>query len=205
MVKSLFDLTGKVALVTGAGQGLGRGYAYALAGAGASVVCLDKDLAAARQTMEMLYQDNALAVAVQCDITLKNIADLFDRLDILVNNAGVEIAEEILEVTPEHYDRIMAVNMIPPTANGLKNGSLRAGGTAEDLAGTVVFLASSASDYVTGQSIVVDQHHNLLKVVISLNNIGLTWCYFNFPFDSAVKNKTSGSAMLSEKQICDQG
>ena len=248
MVKSLFDLTGRVALVTGAGQGLGRGYAGALAGAGATVVCLDKDLPATRQTMEMNKQGGAQTEAVQCDITdlarikevLKSIKNCYGRLDILVNNAGVEIAEEILDVTPEHYDQIMAVNlkglfftaqeaaryMIAQKSGKIINqGSLGsfiglagssvycaskggllqftralsielarhniqvnaiapgyfrtsmtesffqdpahrkwieeripAGrvGTAEDLAGTVVFLASSASDYITGQTIVVD-------------------------------------------------
>lgn len=248
MVKSLFDLTGRIALVTGAGQGLGRGYARALAGAGATVVCLDKDLATARQTMESIIEENGLAEAVQCDITdlasiketFKNIVDRYGRLDILVNNAGIEIAEEIMDVTPEHYDRIMAVNlkglffaaqeaaryMIAQKSGKIINqGSLGsfiglsgssvycaskggvlqftktlsielarhnvqvnaiapgyfrtsmtepffqepahrkwieeripAGrvGTAEDLAGTVVFLASSASDYITGQAIVVD-------------------------------------------------
>jgi 2-deoxy-D-gluconate 3-dehydrogenase len=248
MVKSLFDLTGKVALVTGAGQGLGRGYARALAGAGASVVCLDKDLVTARQTMDIINQESAPANAVQCDITdlasikevLKGIADRYGRLDILVNNAGVEIAEEILDVTPEHYDRIMAVNlkglffvareavryMIAQKSgkiinqgslgsfiglsgssvycatkggvlqftktlsielakhniqvNAIAPGYFRTGmtepffqdpahrkwieeriparriGTADDLAGTVVFLAGRASDYITGQTIVVD-------------------------------------------------
>lgn len=248
MVKNLFDLTGKVALVTGAGQGLGRGYAGSLAGAGATVVCLDKNLAAARQTMEMIKQENDRAEAVQCDITdldgikdiLKDITGKYGRLDILVNNAGVEIAEGIMEVTPEHYDQIMAVNlkglffmareaaryMIPRKSGKIINqGSLGSfiglagstvycaskggvlqftralsielarhniqvnaivpgyfrtamtepffqdpdhrkwiedripagrAGTAEDLAGTVVFLASSASDYITGQTIAVD-------------------------------------------------
>lgn len=248
MIKNLFDLTNKVALVTGAGQGLGRGYAIALAGAGANVVCLDKSLATARQTVDIIKKDHALAEAVQCDITdipgiketLKNITDRHGRLDILVNNAGIEIAEEIMEVTPEHYDRIMAVNlkglffvaqeaaryMLPQKSGKIINqGSLGsfiglsgssvycatkggvlqftktlsielaryniqvnaiapgyfrtsmtepffqdpahakwieeripAGriGTTQDLAGTVIFLASSASDYITGQTIVVD-------------------------------------------------
>src|SRR5690554_5714611 len=102
MIKNLFDLTGKVALVTGAGQGLGRGYAAALAGAGAAVVCLDKNLAAVRQTVEMIEQENGRGEAVQCDITdqasvkevMDSIVNRYGRLDILVNNAGVEIAEE---------------------------------------------------------------------------------------------------------------
>lgn len=248
MLKSLFDLKSKVALVTGAGQGLGRGYARALAGAGASVVCLDKDLALARQTMEIINKERAGADAVQCDITdlsgiretFKNITDRHGRLDILVNNAGIEIAEEIMAVTPEHYDRIMAVNLkglfftaqeaarymiaqksgkiinqgslgsfiglsgssvysaskggvlqftktlsIELAAHNIQVNAIAPGyfrtsmtepffqdpahskwieeripagrvGTAQDLAGTVIFLASSASDYITGQAIVVD-------------------------------------------------
>lgn len=248
MLKSLFDLKSKVALVTGAGQGLGRGYARALAGAGASVVCLDKDLALARETTEIINSENAPAEAVQCDITdlsgiretFKNIAERHGRLDILVNNAGIEIAEEIMAVTPEHYDRIMAVNLkglfftaqeaarymitqksgkiinqgslgsfiglsgssvysaskggvlqftktlsIELAAHNIQVNAIAPGyfrtsmtepffqdpahckwieeripagrvGTAQDLAGTVIFLASSASDYITGQAIVVD-------------------------------------------------
>jgi len=248
VIKKLFDLTGKVALVTGAGQGLGRGYARALAGAGANVVCLDKDLTTARQTMEIINKKSTLAEAVQCDVTdlagiketLKNVVSRYSRLDILVNNAGIEIAEEIMAVTPEHYDRIMNVNMkglffvaqeaarymIPQKSgkiinqaslgsfiglsgssvycsskggvlqftktlsielaryniqvNAIAPGYFRTSmtepffqdpdhrkwieeripagriGTEEDLAGAVIFLASSASDYVTGQTIVVD-------------------------------------------------
>jgi NADP-dependent 3-hydroxy acid dehydrogenase YdfG len=78
MVKSLFSLTGRVALVTGAGQGLGRAYAGALADAGAAVVCLDRDPAAAGETRDIIIQKKALAEAVQCDIT--DLAGIRDRL-----------------------------------------------------------------------------------------------------------------------------
>ena len=83
------------------------------------MVCLDRDPAAAGETRDIIIQKKALAEAVQCDITdlagvrevLKSIKNCYGRLDILVNNAGVEIAEEILDVTPDHYDQIMAVNL----------------------------------------------------------------------------------------------
>ena len=202
MVKSLFDLTGRVALVTGAGQGLGRGYAGALAGAGATVVCLDKDLPATRQTMEMNKQGDAQTEVVQCDITdlarikevLKSIKNCYGRLDILVNNAGVEIAEEILDVTPEHYDQIMAVNlkglfftaqeaaryMIAQKSGKIINqGSL---GSFIGLAGSSVYCASKGGLLQFTRALSIElARHNIQVNAIAPGIIETEMAKTNFP------------------------
>src|SRR4029079_1983704 len=91
---STINLTGKVAVVTGAGQGLGRAYAVALARAGASVVVNDLDVQAAQETAALAGEratavggdvgDRATATAL-----VNRAVEAFGRLDAMVTNAGV--------------------------------------------------------------------------------------------------------------------
>ena len=91
------NLTGKTAVVTGAGRGLGLAYAMALAGAGAAVVVNDVDEAAAEQAVRAVRGAGGRAVAVAgpvgpTDTAQRLVAtafDEFDGLDVLVTNAGV--------------------------------------------------------------------------------------------------------------------
>lgn len=115
---SLFDLTGKVAAVTGAGSGIGKAIAERFAGQGARVAVLDVDEAAARATaMAMGGEDRALAV--RCDVSsASDVADAFaaidsrfGRLDILVNNAGVAHVGNVERTTEEDFDRLYRVNV----------------------------------------------------------------------------------------------
>src|ERR1700744_5346732 len=96
---SVYDLTGRKALVTGGARGLGEGMARALAAAGASVVIADIREDLGKATAESLRQTGAAAEFVTLDVTSEEswvqalpqaIAHL-DGLDILVNNAGIEI------------------------------------------------------------------------------------------------------------------
>ena len=89
------DLSGKTALITGAGQGVGRGIALALSAAGANVVLAGRTLAKVEDAANEILKRNGSAIAVQCnvkapadlDAALAIAVDAFGGLDILVNNA----------------------------------------------------------------------------------------------------------------------
>jgi NAD(P)-dependent dehydrogenase (short-subunit alcohol dehydrogenase family) len=93
---SLFDLSGRVALVSGAGNGMGRAMSLALAEAGADVVLVDRDAAAAERTAQTVHGFGRRALPVQCDVSepeqIRGIfAQLdaeFGRIDFLGNVAG---------------------------------------------------------------------------------------------------------------------
>jgi NAD(P)-dependent dehydrogenase (short-subunit alcohol dehydrogenase family) len=115
----LFDLNGKTAIVTGGGNGLGHGYSINLAKAGATVIVLGRNEFKLKATVEEIKAFGGNAVSIQSDIasvgsikeTVKSIIEKFEKIDILVNNAGTEIAEPVFEVTEEHFDTIMNVNI----------------------------------------------------------------------------------------------
>lgn len=114
---SLFDLTGKVAIVTGASTGLGQAIAVALAGAGAAVVGVSRTSMA--KTREQIEGAGGLFHSVIADIKglapLGNIVhqtvSVFGRIDILVNNAGVIRRADALDFSEEDWDMVMDTNL----------------------------------------------------------------------------------------------
>ncbi|CAM3540042.1 SDR family NAD(P)-dependent oxidoreductase [Marinicrinis lubricantis] len=119
-MSGLFDLSGKAALVTGAGRGIGRTLAEGLAQAGADVVLI------ARTEEEVNYAANEISemtgrktLAFVCDVTdgdaVQNTVDQayehFGHLDILVNNAGISVRETTLNLSEENWDKVMDVNV----------------------------------------------------------------------------------------------
>jgi 3-oxoacyl-[acyl-carrier protein] reductase len=113
---SASDLSGKVAIVTGAGQGLGRAYATALARAGASVVVNDLISAAAEETAKLA---GGHAIAMAGDIGEREVAhalvaravDEFERLDILVTNAGVLRDAVLWKMTDDDFDLVVRTHL----------------------------------------------------------------------------------------------
>jgi len=116
---SLFDLTGKKALVTGAAVGIGRGCAVALARAGADVVIVDLNESAGKRTAAELRGLGRKSLFVSCDVTQKDqvqamvrhVAEQFGRLDIAVNNAGIGILGADEEIDQAAWDKVLAVNL----------------------------------------------------------------------------------------------
>jgi NAD(P)-dependent dehydrogenase (short-subunit alcohol dehydrogenase family) len=115
----MFDLSGKVALVTGASSGMGRATAIALANQGAKVVASARRLDRLQTLVAEIKNHGHDALAVQMDVTKKSDVDAavaaavttFGRLDILVNNAGALDYSPFLTMTEEKWDLIIDTNL----------------------------------------------------------------------------------------------
>lgn len=250
--RSLFNLDGKVALITGGATGIGRACAEALASAGATVVISDVHERRGQEAASSMGRDDRSVLFISCDVsksdavrsTVDRVAAEFGRLDIAVNSAGIFQAGDDASYSETDWDRVMAVNLkgtwlcareelrqmarqMPPggkiiniasiaahmaVSNGAYDASKAAivgltrtlaveGGRhsinvnclspgyvspvfgaerspeeqaklvrrtplgrvqrVADLQGPLLFLASAASDYLTGQNLVVDGGHTL--------------------------------------------
>lgn len=114
----IFDLTGRVALVTGASRGLGRAMAVALASAGADVVLAARTACQLQDTATEIEALGRAALPVETDVTdpehVDRLVDAairrFGRIDILVNNAGINVAKPVLDLSPDEWDRVHDLN-----------------------------------------------------------------------------------------------
>jgi 3alpha(or 20beta)-hydroxysteroid dehydrogenase len=150
---SVYDLTGRKALVTGGARGLGAGMAAALAQAGAAVVIGDILEDAGQATADELTKSGATAAFLPLDVTNDAswelaVADTVRELgglDILVNNAGIEITQLVVDFDPDDTRKMLDVNVLG-TALGLKHAfrAMRPGGAA-GRGGAVVNIASVAA------------------------------------------------------------
>lgn len=115
-------LSGKVALITGAGGGIGRALAVQLAEQGANLALCGRDEAKLRESAHLAEARGAEALVLPGDLSdpacpfasVQRAVERFGRLDILVNNAGEALSKPFGEVTLAEYDRLMAVNARAP-------------------------------------------------------------------------------------------
>jgi gluconate 5-dehydrogenase len=116
---TLFDLTGRIALVTGSGQGIGLTLARGLASAGATIVLNDIDPERLEKAMTACRADGIDCVAARFDVTdaaaveaaVAGIEASVGPIEILVNNAGVTYRAPLDQFPIEQWDRIMAINV----------------------------------------------------------------------------------------------
>lgn len=115
----LFDLSSKVAIVTGGAKGIGQGIAETIAAAGAHVVIGDSDIDQAQSSAAEIRGRGQLASAIELDVASEQsvkaavvrVADELKRIDILINNAGIFPYQRLRELDAATWDRTVAVNL----------------------------------------------------------------------------------------------
>ena len=146
-IQSLFDLSGKTALVTGCNKGIGKGMALALASAGANIIGVSASLTLSNSEIE--NEVKALGKnfkAYQCDLSDRAALQVFTtqvlaenaHIDILVNNAGMILRQPAAEHSDEYWDKVLSVNLDAPfiLAREIGRSMLERG------SGKIIFTAS---------------------------------------------------------------
>ncbi|PCJ72134.1 MAG: short-chain dehydrogenase [Rhodobiaceae bacterium] len=113
------DLTGKVAIVTGATSGLGRRFAQILSAAGATLVVTGRRVEKLESLTAELKESGGRVLPVELDVTDINSIEQcvqaaeaeFGAIDVLVNNAGMNVQAFAVDITPEEYDAVMSTNL----------------------------------------------------------------------------------------------
>lgn len=148
----MFDLSGKVALVTGGRRGMGKAHALALAEQGAKVAVTDIDAGECEAVAAKIAAKGGDAIGLKLDVmdttdverAFDEVMRRFGRLDILVNNAGIYESKPALEMSEQEWDRTIAIN--------LKGEFLCAKRAAREMAkqkwGCIINIASIASGQV---------------------------------------------------------
>lgn len=120
--QTAFDISGRVAIVTGGGRGIGRGLSAGLAEAGARVVIASRSLQTCQQAAEEIRASGGSAVAVAADVSLEAdrerlvaaTVETYGAIDILVNNAGLLKPHNTEKVTEDELDLILGANLKGP-------------------------------------------------------------------------------------------
>ena len=118
-MQDLFNLSGKVAIVTGTSRGLGQYFARALAKAGADLVITSRELSRLNKFKQEIESLGRKALAVQLDVLsqddIKNMVRMtikeYGKIDVLVNNAGLNIRKPTTEVTQQDWDTVLDTNL----------------------------------------------------------------------------------------------
>ena len=115
--KKLFDLSGRKAMVVGAGSGIGEAAALGLAAHGAEVICADLNAEAAARVAESIRSTGGLAGSLALDIrdaagVLRAMDDAPD-LDVLVSTPAINVRKPLLQMTEDEFDRVGVVTRVP--------------------------------------------------------------------------------------------
>jgi 2-dehydro-3-deoxy-D-gluconate 5-dehydrogenase len=119
MTTSMFDLGGKVAIVTGGNGGIGLGMARGLAEAGAGIAVVGRNEAKSNAAVADLHNRGVKAISVIADVTdkaavanmVERVSGEFGRIDVLVNNAGINIRKPPHALDPEEWDSVIKTNL----------------------------------------------------------------------------------------------
>lgn len=115
----MFDLTGKIALITGASRGIGKSISMILAQNGAHVICISRNINDVQSVVDDIINQKFNASAASCDISstdnvtslVKSIIDEHGKIDILVNNAGINRDNLLMRMSEDDWDKVLNVNL----------------------------------------------------------------------------------------------
>ena len=115
----MFDLTGKIALITGASRGIGKSISMILAQNGAHVICISRNINDVQSVVDDIINQKFNASAASCDISstdnvtslVKSIIDEHGKIDILVNNAGITRDNLLMRMSEDDWDKVLNVNL----------------------------------------------------------------------------------------------
>jgi gluconate 5-dehydrogenase len=157
-VKQLFDLTGRVVIVTGGSIGLGRQMANGLAEMGANLVLCARKQERCQQAAEELQQLGAKAIALACDVKnpvsiqemVEATVSQFGRIDVLINNAGISWGAPVEDMRLEDWNKVIETNLTGTflCAQAVGKVMIRQGrgknGAGRSSAGKIINIASVA-------------------------------------------------------------
>lgn len=164
IIKDLFDLSGKGAIVTGGAMGIGQAIAFRFSEAGAKVLIADIDFEGASRTVEKINTMGGSAQAIQADArsitdaakVAKVAVDSFGSLDILVNNAGIYPLMPFMKIGEEMLQNVFDVNLKGPFlfSQAAADEMIKAG-----IGGKIINIASVDAFHPTGNT----SHYNASK------------------------------------------
>ena len=205
-VKQLFDLTGRVAIITGGSIGLGRQMAEGLAEMGANLVLCARKKERCQQAAEDLQKLGVKTVALACDV--KNPADIhqvvdatmaqFGRIDILINNAGTSWGAPVEEMRLEHWNKVIETNLTGTFLFSQAVGKIMIG----QRRGKIINIASVAG--IRGASPefqAVGYHASKGGVIIFTKDLACKWGIHNIQVNSIAPGwfPTNMSQVLIER------
>ena len=178
--QELFDLKGRVALVTGGSRGLGHQMSLRLAEAGANVAICSRTLEDCERVAEELRQIGVKSLALRCDVrseeevqaTVKRVEDTFGKIDILVNNAGVSWGITFENMTLEQWNKVMDTN-----ATGIFLMSREVGKSMLQTGGKIINIASVAGLYGSDPLVMnaTGYHASKGAVVAFTRDLAIKW------------------------------
>ncbi|HUQ76598.1 MAG TPA: SDR family oxidoreductase [Burkholderiales bacterium] len=164
-------LKGKVAIVAGGGASgtvIGNGQATAIlfAREGAKVLCADAAEERAQATVDMIIKEGGTAAAVRADVSkaadckamVHAAVERYGRLDILDNNVGISVRADVLEVTEEQWDRVMAVNVksiVLASRYAIPEMKKAGGGSIINISSVAGLRANQSTPYTTSKAAIV--------------------------------------------------
>lgn len=208
----LFDLTGKVSIVTGASKGIGKAIAVGLAEAGSHVVLCSRTKVELDEVAKEIEQKGVEALVIPCDVSnpkdIQNVVDeavnKFHQIDVLINNAGITVKRPAEEYDLNDWNKVIGVNltgvflfaqavgrqMIKQKKGTIINVSSVGGETA--LTGSIAYCASKGGVNMLTKVLAVEWAPHGIRVN------GIAPAYIETPLVKAIKDQRNEFAQKIE-------